>query len=139
VILVDTSALIEFERASGTPAHQRLHHLIQGADDVAVTEPIVAEFVVGAQSDKRELELRNLLDQFVMLSLDGATDFDGAVRVYRRCRKAGVTPRGLFDCLIAAVALREGVPVLSHDADLARIAQVVDLQLDEASFQPATA
>ena len=61
--------------------------------------------------------------------------FDGAVRVYRSCRSRGVTPRGLIDCMIAAVALAADVPVLAHDRDLARIAEVMDLRLDEATLR----
>jgi predicted nucleic acid-binding protein len=37
--------------------------------------------------------------------------------------------------MIAAVAIRHGVAVLSHDADFARIADVVALELDDASLR----
>jgi predicted nucleic acid-binding protein len=39
--------------------------------------------------------------------------------------------------MIAAVALRTGAAVLAHDADLARIATVVPLRLDEATLRPS--
>jgi hypothetical protein len=61
-------------------------------------------------------------------------DFDGAVRIYRSCRSQGVTPRGLIDCLIASVAMRTGARLLAHDRDLAVIAAVMDLEMDEASL-----
>lgn len=35
----------------------------------------------------------------------------------------------MIDCLIAAVALREGRPLLARDRDFAIIAQCVDLEL----------
>jgi hypothetical protein len=38
-------------------------------------------------------DLRRLLLRFELLSFDAAADFDGAARIYRRCRAAGVTPR----------------------------------------------
>lgn len=139
MILVDTSAWIEYERATGSPAHQRLHALVADADEVAVTEPVMAEFVMRAREERQELFLRRLLAPYAVLSFDVLRDFDGAVWVYRRCRKAGVTPRGLLDCMIAAVALRHGLPVLAHDADFARISDVVALELDKASFRPAAA
>ena len=62
--------------------------------------------------------------------------FDGAVTIYRRCRQAGVTPRGLIDCMIAAIAVRHGVAVLASDADMARIADVMPLGLYPASPRP---
>ena len=60
---------------------------------------------------------------------------DGAVRIYRRCRQAGITPRGLVDCMIAAVAWRHQATLLACDADLDRVARVMGLEMDEASRQ----
>jgi predicted nucleic acid-binding protein len=66
-----------------------------------------------------------------MLSFDAVSDFDGAVRTYRRCRAAGVTPRGMLDCMIAAVAWRQGATLLAHDSDMDRVASVVGIKLDQ--------
>ncbi len=57
-------------------------------------------------------------------------------RIYRACRRAGVTPRGLVDCMVAAVAWRRGATLLARDADLNRIAEVVGIDLDDASLAP---
>jgi predicted nucleic acid-binding protein len=89
----------------------------------------------GARTDEREAALRRLLARCRLLPFDSVADFDGVVTVYRRCRQAGVTPRGLLDCMIVAVALRHGAAILAHDAGMARIADVVPLQLDRASFR----
>jgi hypothetical protein len=136
VILADTSAWIEFDRATGSPVDLRLTDLLSRNGDLAVTEPVIAEVAIGARTDDREASLRRMLGRCELLPFDPVADFDGAVSIYRQCRQAGVTPRGLLDCLIAAVALRRRAPVLAHDADLARIAQVVPLVLDEASLRP---
>jgi len=74
-----------------------------------------------------------MLLTFELLPFDAAVDFDGGTRVYRKCRAAGVTPRGLIDCMIAAVAWRKQASLLSFDRDLARVAAVVGVHLDEAS------
>jgi predicted nucleic acid-binding protein len=136
VILADTSAWVEFDRATGSVVDQRLTELVSIDSELAVTEPIIAEVAAGARTDEREAALRRLLARANLLPFDSVTDFDGAVRVYRLCRQAGVTPRGLLDCMIAAVALRHGAAVLAHDADMARIAGVVPLQLDRATLRP---
>lgn len=136
MILVDTSAWVAYDRADGTPAHQRLRALIGEDSGVAVTEPVIAEVVAGARDGTREVQLRRLLERFVLLPFESPTDFDGAVRIYRRCRNEGVTPRGLLDCMVTAVALRHDADILAHDADLARIATVVSLPLDEGSLYP---
>jgi len=136
MILADTSAWVEFDRATGSAVDVRLCEIISGEEELAVTEPVVAEVAAGARSDEREAALRRLLARGRLLPFDSVADFDGAVTIYRRCRQAGVTPRGLLDCMIAAVALRHGAAVLAHDADLARIADVVPLLLDTASLRP---
>lgn len=135
MILADTSAWVEFDRATGSAVDRRLTELISADGQLAVTEPVVAEVTAGARTDEREAALRRLLARARLLPFDSVIDFDGAVAVYRRCRQAGVTPRGLFDCMVAAVALRQRAAVLAYDADMARIADVVPLQLDEASLR----
>ena len=137
MILADTSAWIEFDRATGSPVHLRLRDLIAQGSELAVTEPVIAEVAIGARSDEREVALRRLLGRCELLAFDAVADFDGAVRVYRQCRRAGVTPRGLHECMIATVAIRHRAAVLAHDADLARIGGVVPLLLDRASLRPA--
>jgi predicted nucleic acid-binding protein len=135
VILADSSAWIEYDRASGSPADLRVHELIEQNEALAVTEPVIMELLAGARDARRERDLRRLLERFHLLGFDAVTDFDGAVRIYRRCRAAGVTPRGMLGCMIGAVALRAGVTLLAHDADMDRLARVVELQLDGASLR----
>jgi predicted nucleic acid-binding protein len=135
VILVDSSALVEYDRATGSPSHLRLRELIETGGSVAVTEPVIMEVLAGARDDRREADLRRLLGRFEMLCFDAVSDFDGAVRIYRRCRAAGVTPRGMLDCMIAAVAWRRGATLLAHDADMDRVARIVEIELDAASLR----
>ena len=135
MILADTSAWVEYDRATGSPVDRRLTDLIRGDGHVAVTEPVVMEVLAGARSDAREADLRRLLLGFDLLRCDAAVDFDAAARIYRACRRAGVTPRGMVDCLIASVAARHGAALLALDADLARVADVVGIELDAASRQ----
>jgi predicted nucleic acid-binding protein len=135
VILADTSAWVEYDRATGSAADRRLAELIDTAGPVAVTEPVLMEVLAGARDEKREADLRGLLLRFQLLSFDAVTDFDGAVRIYRRCRAASVTPRGMLDCMIAAVAWRRGATLLAHDADMDRVARVIEIELDDASLR----
>jgi predicted nucleic acid-binding protein len=135
LILVDSSAWVEYDRATGSPSDLRLRELIVGDGPVAVTEPIILEVLAGARDDRRELDLRRLLGRFSLLGFDAVSDFHAAVRIYRRCRSAGITPRGLIDCMIVAVAWRRGASLLAHDADMDRIAGVLHVALDRASLR----
>lgn len=131
MILVDTSAWVEFDRGTGSRVDRRLTELITADDSVAVTEPVIMEVVAG--SDERKNDLRRLLLRFDLLRFDAAVDFDAAARIYRACRSVGVTPRGMLDCMIASVAHRHGATLLAADADLHRVAGVVGVALDDAS------
>lgn len=133
MILADTSAWVEYDRATGSPVDQRLTALINESGPLTVTEPVIMEVVAGARNDRREADLRRLLLRFGLLSLDAAVDFDAAARIYRQCRRAGVTPRGMVDCLIGSVARRHGATLLAADADLSRMAGIVGIDLDETS------
>lgn len=133
MILVDTSAWVEYDRATGSTVDQRVHELVARTDLVTVTEPVVMEVVAGARDERREDDLRRFMARFRLTRFDPVVHFDGAARIYRRCRAAGVTPRGLIDCMVASVALDDGLAVLAHDRDLALVAEVVGLRLDPAS------
>lgn len=135
MILADTSAWVEYDRATGSPAHRRLAELIEAGRPVAVTEPVVMEVLAGAREDRREADLRRLLGRVELLSFEAVSDFEGAARIYRRCRAAGITPRGMVDCMIASVAWRREAALLAHDADMARIAGVIGIELDGASLR----
>ncbi len=130
MILVDTSAWVEFDRATASPVDARLTELIESTDDVAVSEPIIMEVLAGARDDRRGRDLRRLMDRFTLLRFDTPVDFDGATRIYRTCRRAGVTPRGMIDCMIAAVAMRHRVSLLTADTDLDHVARVMQIELD---------
>lgn len=133
MILVDSSAWVEYDRATGSSVDRRLTDLIAADDRVAVTEPVIMEVVAGARSDDREAMLRRLLLRFDLLQFDAAVDFDAAARIYRACRRVGVTPRGMVDCMIASVAHRHGAALLALDSDLNRVADVVGIEMDGAS------
>ncbi len=130
MILADTSAWVEYDRATGSATDARLAALIADDGPLAVTEPVIMEVLAGARSDQRETDMRRLLLRFELLPVDPAADFESAARIYRRCRRAGITPRGLLDCMIAAVAWRHGAALLASDRDLPRVAKIVGISID---------
>ena len=134
MILADTSAWVEYDRATGSAVDRRLTELIRDNGALAVTEPVLMEVMAGARDAGREVALRRLLLRFDLLAFDAAADFEAAARIYGRCRREGVTPRGMVDCLIASVARRHEATVLAQDAGLSRVARVLGLEMDPASL-----
>lgn len=134
MILADTSAWVEYDRATGSTADQRIAELIAIDGPLLFTEPVLMEVLAGARSDAREQDLRRMLLRFGLAHFDAVTDFDAATKIYRRCRQAGITPRGMVDCMIAAVAYRRALALLAWDADMFRVAEVIGIEMDEASL-----
>jgi predicted nucleic acid-binding protein len=130
VILADTSAWVEYLRATGSPIHQRLRQLIAEDGELVTTDVVVMEVLAGARTDERVRQLRRLLNRFDLLPVAGLADFEAAAGIYRRCRRAGETVRKLTDCLIAAVALRGDAELLHRDRDFEVIARHVALRID---------
>jgi predicted nucleic acid-binding protein len=129
VILADTSAWVEFLRATGSPAHLRLRELIASQDDLATTDVVVMELLAGATTHEGMVQLRRLLLRFQHLPVEGLADYEAAADLYRRCRAGGETVRKLTDCLIAVVAVRNGAALLHRDHDFEVIARHTPLRL----------
>jgi predicted nucleic acid-binding protein len=122
-VLADTSAWVEYLRATGSPVHLRLRRLIADEDAVATTEVVVMELLAGASDDDEAARLRRLLGRFELLPVEGLADYEAAAELYRRCRRAGEMVRKLTDCLIAVVAIRAGAALLHRDQDFEVLAR----------------
>jgi predicted nucleic acid-binding protein len=129
VILADTSAWVEFLRATGGPVHLRLRELVAGEGDLATTEVVTMELLAGAGSAEEVTQLRRLLLRAQLLPVEGLADYEAAGDLYRRCRAGGETVRKLTDCLIAVVAIRNGATLLHRDHDFEVIARHTALRL----------
>ena len=129
MILVDTSAWIEFLRDTGSPVCRRVDDLL--AAEIATCDAVRTEVLAGARDEQHLQQLRRLLARASTLPTE-PVDYDAAAALYRTCRQRGHTVRKLIDCLIAAVAIRGNVPVLHTDVDFDILAQHTTLQVDAA-------
>jgi hypothetical protein len=123
VILVDTSAWIEFQRATKSWADQRLVEAIERDDPLATVGIVQLELLAGARDERQAHDLGRLLGRCEFLPVEEAIDYRAAASLYRECRRRGTTIRRLPDCLIAAVAIRTGSDLLHHDSDFEAIGQ----------------
>lgn len=126
MLIADTSAWIEYLRRTESATDLALDAAIT-RDEVVVPEPVKAELLVGARSNDELRALRRMLEHFEVMLIAPRDDFEQAVALHLQCRSVGVTPRGLIDCTIAAMAVRSGLPLLHHDREFAALAPVAGI------------
>jgi hypothetical protein len=125
MVLVDTSAWIEFLRDGDRGVADAVEALLDGV--AVVCDVVVMEVLAGARDEAHLESLRRLLARAVTAPVT-TVDFEVAAQLFRTGRRRGVTVRSLVDCLVAAVAIRLGVPVLCRDRDFAALAAVSELR-----------
>lgn len=134
MIAVDTSVWVDFFAGRDTPQVARLlRELDQADDEIALTDLILTEILQGLRSDWDVQRVDQRLSVFPVLRLRDLSDFRRAAALYRSARRHGVTVRRTNDCLIAAVCVREQVPLLHADNDFDHLATVTDLTVVPAS------
>jgi predicted nucleic acid-binding protein len=129
VILIDSSAWVEFLRGTGSPLHLSVRDALAHDRDVACTEVVAMEVLAGATDEADRDRLRRLLYRFALLTVAGLWDYEAAAELYRLCRQRGKTVRKLTDCLIAVVAIRNDAQLLCDDSDFLAIASCAPLSL----------
>ena len=123
---MDASAWVEFLRDTGSTVCRRVDELLDA--EIAVCDTIRMEVLAGARDELHLQALRRLLARATVLPTDPA-HFEEAAALFRRCRRQGETVRRLIDCLIAAVAIRSGAPILHRDGDFDVLARHPELEV----------
>lgn len=128
MILIDTSAWIEYFRATSSAATVEVRRLLsEEADQVAMCEPVAMEILSGVSDDNAHAKLERLVNGLPSLTIDSSIDFRAAAQIYRAARRAGRTIRSINDCLIAAVAIRHSARIVHRDSDFEVIASMTNL------------
>ena len=128
MILIDTSAWVEFLRDTGSPVCELVDELLER--EIAICDAVRMEILAGARDESHLRSLRRLLARATVIPTQ-ATDYDDAAALYRRCRRQGETVRKLIDCLIAAAAIRADTPILHNDTDFDALARHTELRVYE--------
>lgn len=126
MIMVDTSAWIEFLRGTDSPVCTRVSSLLN--KNLAVSDPIRMEVLAGARHDEHLNQLRRLLARCTHVHAIPA-DYELAGVLYRCCRANGETVRKLIDCLIAAISIRQNLPLLHQDSDFDVLERYTELKV----------
>lgn len=128
MILIDTTAWVEYLRATGSAAAIEVRRLLsEEADQVAMCEPVAMEILSGISDDNALAKLERLVNGLPSLNVDGSIDFRVAAQIYRGARRAGRTIRSINDCLIAAIAIRHDARIIYQNNDFDVIAAMTTL------------
>jgi predicted nucleic acid-binding protein len=128
VILIDTSAWVEYFRATGSAAAVEVRRLLaEEMDQVAMSEPVAMEILSGVSDESTFVKLERLVNGLPSLTIDDSTDFRSAAQIYRAARRAGRTIWSINDCLIAALAIRHSARIIHQDIDFEVIAAMTNL------------
>jgi predicted nucleic acid-binding protein len=126
MVLVDTSVWVDYLRGDASPQVRALKELLAGEDIVATAPIILQEILQGADSVERfETWRKYFSGLFCYVPRDPVESHIAAARIYQECRKAGKTPRSSNDCLIAQIAIENGLMLLHDDRDFNAIADTV--------------
>jgi predicted nucleic acid-binding protein len=124
MMLVDTSVWIEL-------LNGKVGSKLTEADllDIVTCGPILQEVLQGLSDDPASEALRESLLALPVLSNPVPIAlFLSAAEIYRLGRAKGYTIRSSTDCLIAAIAIENGVPVWHKDRDFEAVARYTSLR-----------
>ena len=128
--LIDTSAWIEYLRKTGSDTNVEMRNVLTRRHHIC--DVVTMEILSGARDDANAQSLKRLLSRATVIETK-PIDYQNAASIYRACRKVGITVRTQIDCLIAAIAIRTGTPLLHQDSDFIAIAQITKLKMHSAS------
>lgn len=124
-VLVDTSVWIDHLRGNHAAHVAALRALLARPRAVATAPPILQEILQGATTPESFAALRA---RFMAIRCVAPADDVGAAiesaQLFLECRMRGRTPRSSNDCLIACIAIENGLTLLANDRDFDAIAAV---------------
>ena len=128
MILVDTSVWIDFLRGRDTVHRRTLHGLIENDEDLCITGIILTEILQGIKDDRVNDEIKEYLLEFPLYNPTNIDTYIEAAKLYRKCAKKGKAVRKTIDCIIAAIAIENGLVVFHNDMDFDHIAECAGLK-----------
>ena len=120
MVLVDTTAWIDFFKARSSVHVTALENLIRNREDICICGIILTEVLQGIRDNAEFKKTRDLFNNLLFLPMPYHI-FLKAAEIYRDLRRKGITIRKSVDCMIASVAIENKIPLLHNDKDFAAI------------------
>lgn len=129
-LLVDTSVwslALRRDALQDAPEVDALRTTLTDGTEVATTGVILLELLQGAVPGRAQAAIRGAFDSLRFLEPQ-RSDYEEAAALSNLCRRAGVQLT-LIDALIAQLAIRHKLPLLTTDRDFQHAARHIPLRL----------
>ncbi|HEX7155348.1 MAG TPA: PIN domain-containing protein [Thermoanaerobaculia bacterium] len=124
MVLVDTSIWVTTFNVPGFSIDEFVSRR-----EIVVALPVAMEVLQGISDEGKYREIRAAIFAFPLVEAPMEPEvFEEAAQIYRSGRTRGITIRSSMDCLIAACAIRNRIPVLHDDRDFDAIASFTPLK-----------
>ena len=128
MLLVDTTVWVDFFASRPLPHVDLLEESIEREEDICICGVILTEVLQGIREDSEHKKTNDYFKELLFLPMNKKV-FIKSANIYRQLRKKSITIRNSVDCMIAAVAMKHGIPILHNDKDYDRIAEHFDLKI----------
>ena len=128
--IIDTSVWSEALRRKKKTINSSdtiVRKIIENDDEIVILGIILQEILTGITDDKLFREIRNILDDFLYLEIT-KNDYIYASELNNKCRSKGITA-GSIDFLIASIAIRSELELVTFDKDFYNISKYTDLKI----------
>lgn len=124
-MIVDTSAVVEFLRGTGSTTHRALACALRDEVPLWIPAVVLQEVLQGARDASHFIRLQAQLDQLPVFEPEDSHELHRqAALLFARCRWQGVTVRSPMDCVVAACALEADMQLLARDRDFTEICRI---------------
>lgn len=128
MVIVDTTVWVDFFHGRNTPQVQILEQFLSEGEDICICGIILTEVLQGIREDSDYRKTLSRFDSFLLLKMNRST-FVKAAELYRTIQRHGITIRKTVDCMIAAVAIENNIPLLHKDKDFDPIEKFCGLRV----------
>ncbi len=129
-LLIDTSVWSEALRRKDKSLNSSetiVRKIIDNNDEIVVIGIILQEILSGISDRRLFSEIKNILNDFSYLEM-ARDDYIYAAELRNKCKQKGITA-GSLDFLIASVAIRNKLKLVTFDKDFINISKHADLKI----------
>jgi predicted nucleic acid-binding protein len=116
-LLIDTSIWIDFLNGVDSDEVNVFNYYLENDFPIYICPVIIQEILQGIKSEKEYRQVKEYLFALNVLNDDAIEAALGAVKIYRKLRKKGITIRKSNDCLIAYYSIKYSLKILHRDRD----------------------